>query len=1236
MQFGVEHWNPDFNLNLLKQPLVVLFFCLSVETLVAQSPQWEEGEGFRSAKLGAIPAARPGFTLLSPTETGILWTNLVTQESVADRHNMVSGGGLAAGDFDGDGFIDLYFCNRGGENALFRNLGNGRFQNVTATAGVGCAGQSSTGATFADVNGDGSIDLLVNSFLGPNACFLNLGNGNFTNVTQSAGLSSRGGSTSMALGDVDGDGDLDLYVAYFGVEAILREGARVSVRMIDGQPVVTGRHSRRLKIVNGKLIELGEQDILYFNDGKGRFTQADWAQCFRDENDQPVMTAPMDFGLAVQIRDINEDGHPDIYVCNDFQTPDRFWLNDGRGKFKAIAHHALRKMSYASMGVDFADFDRDGRLDFITVEMLSREHARRLRQSSSMPPSGHEDVHNIDPQEVPRNTLFWNRGDGTYAEIAWFSNLAATDWSWTPIFLDVDLDGYEDLLVSTGHLYDVNDRDATAAVAQFPEGKADPRKMLSRYPLLDSRNAAFRNRGDLTFEDMSQAWGFDSRQVCHGMALVDLDGDGDLDVALNSVNSPPLIYRNDAPAPRVAVRLKGRPPNTQAIGSKIKLIGGAIPVQSQEVVSGGRYMSGDDPIRVFAAARLGGQSRIEVVWRNGGTSVVEKVQANRIYEILEPVEVGDRKVSSPVIRSNTVPLFRDVSGLVSHTHREVIYDDFARQPLLPRRYSQLGPGVAWFDINGDGQEDLILGGGKGGKVSVHLNDGKGSFARMAWSALEAPLMDDSAAIVGWTSVAGRRSLLMGLSSYETTEKTSPSVLRYDFENGELRARDHLPHDISSTGPMAFADVDGDGSLELFVGGRVKPGRFPEAPTSKLFRQEAGLLVLDEKSREMFQGVGMVSGAVFSDLDGDGFPELILACEWGPLRVFRPQAGRWSEITSSLGLSDFVGLWNSVTTGDFDGDGRMDIIAGNWGLNSFYTQAQGVWRLYYGDFNSDGQVLQIEAVEDIAAKAIFPWRDMQTVAAAMPWVRGRFATHKTYAGSSVAQLLGDRSRKAGELSVTTLASMLFMNRGARFESRLLPMQAQWAPVMGVCVGDVNGDGREDAFLAQNFFGVRAEDARLDAGCGLWMLGDGNGGFAVMTGTESGVTVYGEQRGAGLSDFDEDGRLDFVVTQNADQTRLYQNVGARPGLRIRLKGSVGNLDGFGSQIWVNSSEGRSPVREIHGGGGYWSQDGAVQLVRTPQMGAQLQIRWPGGKTTTNSMPSGVKEILVDVQGNLQVLR
>jgi hypothetical protein len=1224
-------------LNRITWHLVFLLSPLAALSQLANPFQWEPGSGFRSAPLKVPLAGKTGFTVLSPSETGILWTNLIPEERMARHYNMVSGGGVAAGDYDGDGLCDVYFCNRNGDNALFRNLGQWRFQNVTAAAGVACSNQSATGATFADLNGNGLLDLLVTLFWGPNACFLNLGHGRFTNATQSAGWLPRGGANSLALGDVDGDGDLDLYIAYFGIEAILREGGRFSFQMVNGHPVVTGRHARRLKIADGQLVELGEQDVLYLNDGKARFTPVDWAQAFRDEEDQPVPAAPMDFGLSVQMRDINEDGHPDIYGCNDFQTPDRAWLNDGQGHFRAMPRLALRNMSYASMGADFADIDRDGRLDFLTLDMFSREHARRLRQASSMPLMSRS-IGAIDDREaVPRNALYWNRGDGTYAEIAWLSGVEASDWSWSPIFLDVDLDGFEDLLISTGTLHDVMDRDAAAAAANLSgPGGADAGKLLSLYPSLDNPNAAFRNRGNLTFEDVSRAWGFDSRQLCQGMALADLDNDGDMDVLINCANTPPLLYRNDSSAPRVAVRLNGLPPNTQGIGARVTLFGGAVSRQSQEFICGGRYLSGDQPMRVFAAGHLTNLMRIEVTWRNGQRSIVGGVTANRVYEIDEAGAMAAQTPKPMGQPSASAPWFEDVSALIGHRHHEEAFNDFERQPLLPKRLSQLGPGVAWQDLDEDGWDDLIIGSGKGGVLGVYGNDRNGGFERWRGPPWNENVTRDQTGIVGM----GRR-ILAGSASYEDGRAEGSGVRTYEVDG--RGGEDGLPAYASSSGPLALADLDADGNLELFVGGRVIPGRYPEAADSLLFRYRAGRWELDGENTARLAHVGLVSGAVWSDLDGDGFPELILACEWGPIRIFRHHAGKLNEWNVPLhgprarGIGELTGWWNGVTTGDFDGDGRLDIVASNWGLNSSYrTSSARPRKLYFGDIAGRGSVDLIEAYYSGPMKTEVPERELSAVAAALPLVRRNYTSHAAYAQASVKDLYGDKLSALKAVQATTLDSMVFLNRDDHFEAVPLPTEAQFSPAFAACVGDMDGDGNEDIFLSQNFFATQPGAARLDAGRGLWLAGDGQGSFLPVPGQQSGVRVYGEQRGAALGDYDRDGRIDLVVTQNGAATKLYRNVRAKPGVRVRLIGPAGNPTAVGAAMRFQYGDSYGPVREIHAGSGYWSQDSAVQVLRAPQSSATLWVRWPGGRITTSQVPAAAKEIEVEPSGEMRVVR
>lgn len=1211
----------------------------------AQPPRpgsWHEAEGYRWREVHAAQGVRSGFTVLAPARTGITDSNAVPDSALALNRHLAQGSGVAAGDVDDDGLVDIYLARIQGPNALYRNLGDWRFEEVAAERGVAAPGRYSTGAVFADVDGDGDLDLLVTALGGPNALFLNDGTGHFTEGRAQAGLASDRGSTTMTLADVDGDGGLDLYVANYKVATALdlfppeaRRFDRVVLKR-NGHYAVAPQfreHYRaelRPDLDAVARIERGEPDAFYLNDGSGRFERVSFTGGrFLDSDGRPLREEPDFFALSARFYDVNGDGSPDLYVCNDFSDPDFFWLNDGAGHFRAAPPLALRATSNASMTVDFADINRDGRVDFFVADMLARDRRRRLTQRPTHTPFPKPIGATADRPQMQRNTLFLNRGDGTFAQIAELAGVAASGWTWGAVFLDVDLDGYEDLLLTTGHRWDVMDGDMPARL-QSAAGRVDWRRERFLYPELRLPNIAFRNRGDLTFEDASRRWRFGLEpDISHGIAVGDLDGDGDLDVIINRLSAPPLVLRNDAAAPRVAVRLVGRPPNTQGVGAKVRVSGGAVPFQEREVTAGGLYLSHSDYLVSFGAGRAGSVT-IEVRWRNGGTSEVRGAQPNRLYEIRE-----DGARPAPVTQSSAGstagaprPLFEDASAMLGHRHHEAPFNDYARQPLLPADLSRLGPGISWIDLDRDGREELLIGTGRGGRVAYY----RGAGGRLVAAPLAMPAAEDDYTTILPLPMGQRTALLVGRTSYETGHAggdPAPASVLQDLPGvtGQASITAAIPGGVASIGPLAMADYDGDGQLDLFVGSRVVPGAWPGPAPSRLFRQVGGRWVEDTMNAAVLAPLELVSAAVFSDLDGDGFPDLLLATDGGPVRVLRNHRGRFHDATDQLGLSSHRSRWNGIATGDFDGDGRLDLVATSWGRNTpVRPSAATPYLTYYGPFGRNGTVALIEGQAARAGGPIYPLTPLSRLGPAAPAFGMRVPTFAAYAEATIPAVLGPSAGGARVVSLTTFDHLLWLNRVDRLQSRPLPVEAQFSPAFAVVVADADGDGHEDVFLSQNFFPMELGTPRYDAGRGLWLLGDGRGGLTPMSGQESGVTVYGDQRGAAVADYDGDGRVDLVVTQNGSETKLYHNVGARPGVRVRLVGPAGNPSGIGAVLGLVYGERRGPVREVQAGSGYWSVNGAVQVLGSWGEPLAVWVRWPGGGEQTVSLQPRQRDVIV----------
>lgn len=1229
--------------------LFLLLACVPCLRPAQAAEPWHSIPQGRWQKLPTPSPSQPGFSVVPTSISSITFTNSLDETAAAANRTLYNGSGVATADVDNDGRPDIFFASLEGRSALYRNLGQWHFEDITAKVGLQLQNLAIRGATFADINGDHRPDLLVTTVGQGVHVFLNALPDGFIDATQLAGTDSPFASVTLTLADIDNNGTLDLYAANNRAEDI-RDRGSVDLKMSGGKLVVPPALQDRLLVVNGQIREYGEPDQLYLGDGNGRFSPVSWTNgTFLAESGQPLTDLPRDWGLTAAFRDLNGDGHPDLYVCNDYWTPDRLWLNDGQGHFRAAPLLALRHTSGSSMGVDFADIDRDGHTDFFVVDMLSRHWSWRKRQRPAQAPEPPVLGGLTDRPQTLRNTLFHNRGDGTFAEIAAFAGLTASEWAWQPLFIDVDLDGYEDLLITAGYPHDVQDMDAEAQVqartstlkplstlrdpaARRQEFTKRLRDNMQIYPPLNTEVIAFRNRGNFRFEEMTSQWGTAQLGIHNGIATADFDGDGDLDFVVNRLRDTPGLYQNLGSRPRIAVRLVGESKNTAGIGAKVELLNGAIPMQSQEVVSGGRYASGSDPQLQFAANASAQSMRLVVHWRSGSQLTVEDVQPNRVYELHE------RAASTPPAPTSKAsprsPLFTESTPRLNHSHLENDFDDFARQPLLPRRFSTAGPGIAWGDFNRDGNEDLFVSSAANGQPAAFLGDGTGGFTPITNRFQPAITQRDQTAVAILTT--GTNTLaLTAQSNYEDANSTGDFVSVWSL--GDVPSFAPPPGAAVNTSSLSLADIDGDGDLDLFAGTRAAPARFPIPQASRLFRWEQTHWATDTRNSNTVARLGMVNGSIWSDLNADGFPELIATTEWGPIQFLTNSSGtlaKWipefrTEDGKSTPSSEWTGLWQGIAAGDFDGDGWMDLAASNWGLNHDPApDPEHPATLFYNQLGGESPEI-LESVFDPALRELTPQHGLDVLGRAIPQWIDQFRTHAQFSQATLPQLTKGVSPPWQKVTAAKWEHTVFLNRKTHFIAIPLPAVSQWSPAFGIVAADFDGDGHVDLFLAQNFFGTRPGVTRSDAGRGLLLRGLGNGHFEPMPGTDSGIQIYGEQRGAAAADFNKDGRIDLAVTQNSGPTRLFINRSAKPGIRVQLVGPPGNPNGIGAQMrWITPKQ-SSPAQEIQGGSGYGSQNSSIVTVSRPPVDARLEVLWPGGKRTTHPLPSTASSVEVRLE-------
>jgi hypothetical protein len=1051
------------------------------------------------------------FTMMPSSYTGVRFANRVedTPElNVFTYRNFYNGGGVAVGDLNGDGLPELILTSNLHGSRLYLNKGHFQFQDITDAAGVGGKGSWATGVTVADVNGDGKLDIYV-CYAGnipgkrrANELYINQGLNKdgvpiFKEMAAGYGLAEEGYSTQAAFFDYDRDGNLDLFLINNSFRPVNSFGIRNTRNVRDK----FGGHK------------------LFHNDGNGHFTDV--------SEKAGIFGGEIAFGLGLVVSDVNRDGWPDIYVANDFFERDYLYINNHDGTFDERLDREMPYLSYFSMGLDIADINNDGFPDIYTTDMLP-EDEYRLRTTSSFEgwDAYQAKARNGFHYQLMRNMLQLNNGNGTFSDIGQMAGVARTDWSWSALIADLDLDGYKDIYVTNGIAKDVTSQDYIAFLANertmlsATKGKhVDFKGLTDAMTSTKLRHYVFRNNGNLTFADETAQWGLDTPSFGNGATYADLDGDGALDLVVNNTNDEAFVYRNNARSLLkynhfLQVKLEGEGSNRYGVGSKVTVQNGAQTLY-QELEPTRGFQSSVDYTLTFGVGKSDTVQSVNVVWPDGRVSDLKKVAANQRITVKQSGSAAVRLATPELVRQ----LMADITDRTKFpfVHHENDYVDFERERLMPKMLSTEGPLMAVADVNGDGLDDIFIGGAKDQASAILIQQADGNFARSNEKLLaQDTISEDIGAVFFDANGDGHPDLYVATGGSEYSEAAPALEDRLYLNDGKgnfRKAVGALPPLTLSGSRVAAADFDGDGAIDLFVGGRSVPGRYGIDPQSQLLKNDGRGHFTDvtDSAAPGLSHVGMVTDAIWKDIDGDGRQDLVLVGEWMPITIFHNAGrGRLAKI-EVRGLEKSNGWWNRIIAGDFTGDGKVDFIVGNLGLNTrLRASANEPATMYVKDFAHNGFLQQIISYYNNGKAYPLTLRD--DLIRSLTFLKDRYLNYKDYARQTVADVIPQKDLDEAVVKTAyTFATSLVRNNGnGSFTMVTLPLEAQIAPVYGILAGDFEGNGRTDLIMAGNFDAVKPDIGKMSAGYGVYLRGDGKGHFTPVRELESGFLVPGQAR------------------------------------------------------------------------------------------------------------------------------